>query len=668
MIGLPSASAGDPAVGHDPRITIIRRWIHTRRSGGARTHVNLRGPKASWPFPSPLHLDANDVRRAPMRLFYAIILGILTSHATTIFAATFVVTSPSDQGAGSLRVVIGQANASGDSVNVINFDLPGSGPHEVVLETALPLIRSSSSIINDRPNDEPVTIRRSSVAGISAFRIFDIQKINNGDRPVIAGLILSNGHAPSDGSFPNRGGGIFTEASLLIRGCTIRDNFAAVEGGGIYNYTGNTTVLRSVITGNWAGFGGGLYTFGGTTSSVIDSTISNNASDLAGGGMFITSGTFGPSSTFQITRCTLSNNTALGENGALAEGGGFYHSQGTLTIQNSTISGNTANMGGGASNRTLGVLILQSCTFFGNAAGLGGNLHNSSGAQTECNSTIFRRGATGENIRNSGNFISRGYNLADDSAGGDGGTSPGGRLNGPGDIRNTDPLLEGLANNGGGTQTHGLQSGSPAVNAGDNENGPSSDQRGRARRESADIGAFEFGGTVPHPRVLSVVSRKLHGTGSSFDLDLPLSGPPAVEPRAVNAAGSHQLVVRFEGPFTMKGSSVTSIDGMASAAVVQNGPEAIIDLTMVRNAQTLQIALHDVTVGAESGDVTIPISFLLGDTSRNGAVTSSDVGLAKSRSGQELRGDNFWIDINVSGSLNATDVSQVKQNSGSLLP
>ena len=42
--------------------------------------------------------------------------------------------------------------------------------------------------------------------------------------------------------------------------------------------------------------------------------------------------------------------------------------------------------------------------------------------------------------------------------------------------------------------TDGLAAGSPAINAGDSTNAPSTDQRGFARVGTPDIGAFEFGG------------------------------------------------------------------------------------------------------------------------------------------------------------------------------
>ncbi len=90
-------------------------------------------------------------------------------------------------------------------------------------------------------------------------------------------------------------------------------------------------------------------------------------------------------------------------------------------------------------------------------------------------------------------ITSAGYNL-------DSGTSC--ALAGTGDLVGVNPLLGALASNGGPTQTHALQSGSPALNAGNpggcrDANGAalSIDQTGRARPETAggrcDIGAYE---------------------------------------------------------------------------------------------------------------------------------------------------------------------------------
>src|SRR5207248_557682 len=84
---------------------------------------------------------------------------------------------------------------------------------------------------------------------------------------------------------------------------------------------------------------------------------------------------------------------------------------------------------------------------------------------------------------------SHGYNLSSDNGGG--------FLNAIGDQINTDPLLGPLQNNGGPTFTHGLLTGSPAINAGDPNFTPPPlyDQRGpgydRVFNGRIDIGSLE---------------------------------------------------------------------------------------------------------------------------------------------------------------------------------
>ncbi len=59
---------------------------------------------------------------------------------------------------------------------------------------------------------------------------------------------------------------------------------------------------------------------------------------------------------------------------------------------------------------------------------------------------------------------------------------------------NVDPLIAELADNGGGTETHALLEGSPAIDAADASNCVQLDQRGFWRTDGAcDIGAFERG-------------------------------------------------------------------------------------------------------------------------------------------------------------------------------
>jgi hypothetical protein len=133
---------------------------------------------------------------------------------------------------------------------------------------------------------------------------------------------------------------------------------------------------------------------------------------------------------------------------------------------------------------------------------------------------MIKMGDGSINIRNEdpGTVTSLGYNLSIDAAGGDGTTGPGGLLNGPGDIRNTDPMLGPLQDNGGPTFTCALLPGSPAIDAGDpNFTSPLSyDQRGpgypRVVNGRVDIGAFE----VQPSSYAAQIQQPINADGSSI--------------------------------------------------------------------------------------------------------------------------------------------------------
>ncbi len=180
--------------------------------------------------------------------------------------------------------------------------------------------------------------------------------------------------------------------------------------------------------------------------------------------------------------------------------------------------------------------------------------------------------------------------------------------------------------------------------------------------------AIGYNFSVAPPVLQSAVSRKVHGGAGTFDINLPqvaIGGAVGIECRT--SAGAHQIVATFANPVTVGGVSVTSGTGSVGGSSV-SGAVVTINLTGVTNAQRLGITLANVSDGANTGDVTIPMGVLAGDTSGNGSVTATDVSQTKGQSGQPVTGANFREDVVVNGSINATDVAAVKSNSGTALP
>ena len=182
------------------------------------------------------------------------------------------------------------------------------------------------------------------------------------------------------------------------------------------------------------------------------------------------------------------------------------------------------------------------------------------------------------------------------------------------------------------------------------------------------------GGTPCTPGMVTAVgavSRKTHDGAGDWDIDLPLTGNAGIECRRTPGdPSSHRIVVTFATAVTVNGTpqaSVTSGTGSVSNVTV-NGSQVIVDLTGVTNAQTLTVQLNSVSDGTNTNDVPIRMSVLLGDSTGNGSVNASDISQAKAQSGQAVSSGNFRTDVNANGSINSSDISIIKAQSGTALP
>ena len=169
---------------------------------------------------------------------------------------------------------------------------------------------------------------------------------------------------------------------------------------------------------------------------------------------------------------------------------------------------------------------------------------------------------------------------------------------------------------------------------------------------------------VPEP--VSAVSRKIHGAAGPFDLNLPTTGNPALECRSGGASGVYQVIMTFAGSITVNGASVTSGSGSVSSFSV-SFTTATVNLTGVANAQWLVVTLTGATEGAKTGDTSIALGVLVGDTTADGSVNSADISQTKSKSGQIVTTSNFRQDVTADGSINSADISLVKSKTGTAL-
>ncbi len=164
-------------------------------------------------------------------------------------------------------------------------------------------------------------------------------------------------------------------------------------------------------------------------------------------------------------------------------------------------------------------------------------------------------------------------------------------------------------------------------------------------------------------QLVSVVSRKVHGNAGTFDVDLPETGAPGIECRSAGPGNSHMVVFTFANNVSVQGAIVSAGTGSAGNFTVV-GKQVTVNLIGVTNAQTMVVKLLGVTDATNTSDVEATMVLLLGDTSSNGAVNSTDISQTQSQSGQPVTSANFREDVTVNGSINSSDIALVQAGSG----
>jgi hypothetical protein len=161
-----------------------------------------------------------------------------------------------------------------------------------------------------------------------------------------------------------------------------------------------------------------------------------------------------------------------------------------------------------------------------------------------------------------------------------------------------------------------------------------------------------------------------HGGAGTYDINLPLSGAPGIECRSGSTPGSYTIVFTFNNPISSV-NSVASDCGSASGAVDGGNPQNyVVQLTGVTcNEQYVTVTLTGVNdIYAQTlSSASAVMGLLIGDTTGNGFVNSSDISQTQAESGNLASASNFREDVAVNGTINSTDIQVVQANSGTSL-
>jgi hypothetical protein len=523
----------------------------------------------------------------------------IVSAVAALNVAKWSVVDSSDGGTGSLRQVIGGANA-GDSILV-------TARGTIVLTNGELLVNKSLSIYG-------LGASNLTLNGKSASRIFNV---TTGATLVLQNMGIANGLATN-------GGAIYNAGQLAVIGCVLSNNAALqalydnpgttnASGGAIYN-RGTALVNNCWFTANLAAFdftgfyctnakaarGGALYNAAGGYLEAVNCTFSANfAAGPDGGGTSAAlpgdpggdglGGAAFNEGILVLKNCTATRNGAYGGYGGYAFGGGvggaggnafgaafFNAGGGRLLMTNCTMAANCVIGGvGGFSLTTNGP----------GASGLvAGGLYGATGSTNLLVNSILAftyalsNADTNVSMTTSlvGPVVDAGHNLCSDPSA----ALPNASLVG------VDPLLRALADNGGPTPTMLPLFASPARDAGDANASLSFDQRGLPRPSgvSVDIGAVEWTAIADGPlQIVQQPGSMVTNVGNTVAFSLVVSGQSPV------------FQWRFNGTNLADNSQISGSLG---------------SLLVLTNVQPFNAGAYDVVITNSFGSVTSVVATL----------------------------------------------------------
>jgi len=396
---------------------------------------------------------------------------------------------------------------------------------------------------------------------------------------------------------------------------------------------------------------GGVFTDGDFTNDTLTLTtgslpIAGNVTIDGSGGNPITISGNNSTQVFRINSGTVALNALTLINGR-DFGGGSISNQGTLTLNNSTLSGNSSIMGA-SGIYNFGTLSINNSTFSGNQGGgsIAGAIFNEGSATLSINNSTFsgNTGSTGA-IFNGGTitYLSNSTFGGNTSVSTDRGsifnnifgnisvlknnlfvensnntiptaTTASNNLSGTFASLGVDPVLR---NNGGTTATHALLAGSSAINAGDNTGIPADvldqdsdgntteplpfDQRGtgfsRVIGGTVDVGAFEF--QTVTPAVNLSISTNAGTEAGTTAITVTATASSTVSGNQTVSLGVSGTGITA-GDYSLSNTTITIPDGQTTGTVTFT----VVDDAIAEGSETATLTLSNPSSGIALGSTT----------------------------------------------------------------
>lgn len=355
-----------------------------------------------------------------------------------------------------------------------------------------------------------------------------------------------NGTPIKNNTAQGGGGGICSHGTLNLNNATLTGNTATEDGGAIWYNKG--TISKSTITGNTSNNLGGGVSLSHGTSTVSDTSISNNKAN-DGGGMY-TDGNL------TINNCTYDSNTASGN------GGGII-SNGTVTMNSGSITNNYSGWDGGGVNSRATFNFNGGAIQNNTAYWLGGNIHVQAVDNINNKQSVFtvtsKNPISGGKAEGSGGggvcvygtgaklILNDGTSVKDNTA------PTGGGINGNAAIEMHNATISGnkaTSNNGGGIELFSDQygTGSFKMTSGTIENNTAASEGGGFHGPNFTM----TGGTIQKNNAGTVAGGVLvNGTGACS-----MSGGTITNNTSTYGAGG--LWVDDNTPFTMGGGTISN--------------------------------------------------------------------------------------------------------------